>query len=275
MGSVFQRIGFMSGSKIFSVFLGVGCVAAGFVAGRQLGTSPKPTGQGTSRPTAASVVENLKGVSKPMAFAPVPAGVAPTIAPDELEAQVRRLMADASAGIYSSAVHEVVARVAVADIPALLAKLQTGSRQRNWYGVLALLLGRWAEADPTAAMKFAQALKISHERTQAVALVAEAWARRDLPSAFAFAEAMPEGEERNRFWQALLPVVAQQDPARALELAATLAKKQNRDTANFSIFNTWSLENPAAAAAQISRLTPGYQRDNAVQNLASRWAAKD
>ena len=161
----------------------------------------------------------------------------------------------------------------------VLAQLRSLSGQQNFYPVLSVLIPRWAEADPEAALAYAKTLTRTTERQVAFTAVFSGWARRDVDAAMAAVEGLKSNDERRAAWSAILPELAQKSPERALELhLKNLAKGDTQFGYNFgsiqSIFNTWAQTDPAAAAARAMKLT-SRDRDMAVNSIAAQWASKD
>src|SRR5204863_4373512 len=115
--------------------------------------------------------------------------------------------------------------------------------------VLQLLIGRWGEEDPVAALAGAEALPTIMKR-DAISAVLEVWSRMDLNAMMTWAEQLPPGPFRNEAWQQLVGTVAVEDPQRALELSKKLPSGTFRDNSLFPIFSTWAQTDPAGAATR-------------------------
>ena len=93
-------------------------------------------------------------------------------------------------------VGEIAKGIDPADIPqmlAMLSKLPVEIQNSLRYS----LVPRWAEADPRAAMEFANGVKNSNERQQMILGVLRGWAQRDPLAAAAWIQQLPPGRLRN------------------------------------------------------------------------------
>lgn len=124
----------------------------------------------------------------------------------------------------------------------------------------AMLISRWAEADPQSALAYAQA----QENGTANWLLPEVittWAEHDSVAATAWVMA------RDRALQSLVPVLAEADPKRALDFLRTLPAA---DPALYaSVFSILANADPAKAAQQAMQLPAGDSRVAALQLIAS------
>ncbi|MEO7167884.1 MAG: hypothetical protein ABI016_12740, partial [Chthoniobacterales bacterium] len=72
-------------------------------------------------------------------------------------------------------------------------------REKSFY--LAMLIARWAEGEPQAAVNYAQTTGNAADRKVTVAAAVRAWAEKDATAAQAWAMQMPPGQERDRALQ--------------------------------------------------------------------------
>jgi hypothetical protein len=163
-------------------------LAGGFFAGRSSpagppagATQPKSTAPATT-PTPAIAKRTAKesrSADSPTANATASSGSAPRSL-DEIVAKLRQAITDPNFSRSGQNLFEAMQHLAPADIPTVLDQLKAPTGQRNFYAVLSVLMPRWAESDPAAALAYAQALPRANERQMALAAVFSGWARRDV-----------------------------------------------------------------------------------------------
>ncbi len=172
-------------------------------------------------------------------------------------------------------VGEIAKGIDPADIPqmlAMLSKLPVEIQNSLRYS----LVPRWAEADPRAAMEFANGVKNSNERQQMILGVLRGWAQRDPLAAVAWIQQLPPGRLRNEAPGAVMRALAEKDPEAALALLKTGKADRGFSYGPYSeLFDTWAGNDPATAAAKAGELKNPQQRQQAYQNIARRWAEKD
>ena len=239
-------------------------LAGGYFAGRgALPAAPQIGKAATAPPTTASTPAVAKKAAKESRGSdPARANPSTSNAPrslDEIVAKLRQAMADPNYMRVGQGIFEAAQHLAPADIPAVLAQLKGQSAQRNFYAVLTALMPRWAEADPEAALAYAQALTRVNERQMALAAVFSGWARHDVEAAIAAVERLKSSDERRGAWAAILPELAQTSPERALELHQKHAQGGSQYGVTYGlgsvhgIFHAWAQNDPAGAAAKAMR----------------------
>src|SRR5690242_3645156 len=147
---------------------------------------------------------------------------------------------------------KMLADVDVADIPQLLAFVDKNlSRQMQW-GLRYQLLQRWAGADVSAAMAYANQLTNRQERETAIGIVAAAWTKQDSAAAIAWLKQLPRNRFRDQILNSILTPLSQTDPQSALDLAQSLdgMNSQRWGWGVPSIFATWAAKDPLTAAAK-------------------------
>ncbi|MGI8964767.1 MAG: hypothetical protein ACR2H1_01625 [Limisphaerales bacterium] len=108
------------------------------------------------------------------------------------------------------------------DVPKIFPLIDTipAGGVRNDF--LKRILARWAETDPIAAMKKAQAERIGEND------VLQVWAEHDLAGATAWWKQLPPGQIRNQTMHLLISLWAKDNPQNALALIETLPPGQNK-----------------------------------------------
>ena len=151
-------------------------LAGGYVAGRG-GPAPVASvpGKAAVSPAATTLMPaSAKKAAREARGAETTLASTSSNAPrslDEIVAKLRLAMNDPRSMRTGQEIFEAIQNLAPSDIPAVLAQLKGGSAQRNFYAVLMALMPRWAEADPAAALAFAQSLTRTNERQMAVGAV--------------------------------------------------------------------------------------------------------
>ncbi|HEY1582135.1 MAG TPA: hypothetical protein VGF73_03435, partial [Chthoniobacterales bacterium] len=162
------------------------------------------------------------------------------------------------------------------NIRVVIEQFQKLPAQREKSIYLALLISRWAEGDPQAALTYAQTSGSLSERRLAVTSAVRSWAEKDANAARSWAMQLPPGQERDRALQAVVSSLAESDPAAALAMLDTLPNTTgNRQPFYWPIFSRWATADPVTAAARAVGLPPGSGHDNAIQIVASTWGGQD
>ncbi len=138
-----------------------------------------------------------------------------------------------------------------------------------------LVLSRWAEADPTAALAWAKGRTLYDGRGADIATVFDAWTAKNPAAALAAVRQVDDAKARDEIYQNIFTRLAATDPANALATLRSLPAGQQPLNAYGQIFYTWALQNPAAAAAAAQNLPPSLARNQAMQQLAYGWAQED
>ena len=168
------------------------------------------------------------------------------------------------------------------------------------------LFTRWAEADPHAALAYAQGLTKLGERNQAVAAAIKGWVQKDQDGAVAWLWQLPSGVMKNVAIQSVIINLEETDPKMAIKLAAAQTRVARGQIESMSLSN-WATKdlqgalnyvsqmpespqkiqtlqslidqvaqtNPSCAIGLIDQKLNGSRRDYALQSLASIWGNND
>jgi hypothetical protein len=154
------------------------------------------------------------------------------------------LLAEAGQALDPSLIKE-----ALAEIEAMKdERFQT--RLRN------MLLSRWGESDPKAALAYIQGLNLDGGSFpfDVVKSVISSWAEKDFSAAKAWVEELPPGTYRRRSAMGDLAfALAQKDPAAALSLARSLPGDDGQRFLSGALYG-WSLKDADAAIAYAVQL---------------------
>ena len=137
-----------------------------------------------------------------------------------------------------------------------------------------LLIARWVQTDPEAALNFAN----SNRGFEYVADdVYESLASVDLQSALDRARAIPESNLRYMALRGVLSFMAESDPAGALAIAQSLGDFPGNEALSSVIYRQWAAIDPQAAALQAmqSGATGGSGWQSPLAQVARTWASED
>jgi len=208
--------------------------------------------------------------------------------------------------------HRFVLGIPAREIVAAVSRveeLQSGSPTVYGRELLSRLARRWAEADATAASKWALALASRDERRDTLTGIAGAWGKAAYNDAAAWAKALPPGQEREAALGAIVAeAVYSNAPLPALELAVAMDATVERDNLIARAAGVWATQDgesatawartvsdqtlrsmvlaevaisraeldPAGAATlAVTGLPPGETRQRAVIGVLQRWMLVD
>ena len=141
-------------------------------------------------------------------------------------------------------------RETLAEVEAMKGDERFRSQLRN------MLLSRWGESDPRAALTYVQGLNLDGGSFpfSAVTSVISSWAEKDFTAAKAWVEGLPPGTYRRRSAMGDLAfALAQKDPAAALSLARSLPGDDGQRFLSGAL-NGWCLKDAEAAIAYAVQL---------------------
>jgi len=213
-------------------------VAAAFLAGLAIGRYTIPYLQNRSGPVSLqinSLGENSAPVRLigPAAALPLPlASAQPGSAPVTAETIISGLK-NAMAGpsdrhSYLEAT-KLIDGIDPKNMRPVINAIQVLPNQREKSIYLSMLVARWAEGEPQAALAYAQTTGPASDRRLMVSAAVRAWAEKDANGANAWVLQLPPGQERDYASQAVVSSLAETDPQAALTMLQTLPTAgQNR-----------------------------------------------
>jgi hypothetical protein len=149
---------------------------------------------------------------------------------------------------------EAIQTLNPSQIRETLAEVEAMKDYRLRSQLRGMLLSRWGESDPKAALAYAQGLGSSMENLGEIRSVMRSWGAKDFPAAKAWLEGLPAGPLRNDVLESLAFGLAQKDPAAALSLARSLPGDDGQRFLRGAI-NAWCLQDADAAFAYVAKLT--------------------
>jgi hypothetical protein len=137
-----------------------------------------------------------------------------------------------------------------------------------------LLVARWVQSDPEAALNFANT---NHGFEYVADDVFESLASVDLQSAFDRAKGIPESNLRYMALRGVLSFMAESDPAAALTIAQSLGDFPGNESLASVIYRQWATVDPQGAALQAMQtgLTGGGWGQSPLAQVARTWASED
>jgi len=159
-----------------------------------------------------------------------------------------------------------------------------------------MLLSRWGESDPKAALDYAYAKGLFLENASfggvygdggfeinglSITPLFDSWFKKDFPAAKAWVEGLPaESDFRKGLWPSLAFALAQRDPVAALSLARTISNDQGggdfsrRNSISGAIVG-WSLKDTDAALAYVGQLPDDRNKISILRSMSIALAKKD
>ena len=136
-----------------------------------------------------------------------------------------------------------------ADFAPALALVEKSGARNPRDSLRGMLLAKWAQTDPAAALASANTVSNKSSREMAIMSVVNGWAEKDAVAATAWAQQLPPGQLRNQALGAVTGELAAVDPAAAFDLMkSTGANNAWRWGGLHQIFSSWVEKDPAAAS---------------------------
>lgn len=253
--------------------IGLSALFVGIAFGRWGATPPRPVTQ-----TVVSTQSSAPNDSR------TTTGAAQRIEPlgrTEKQTSSSHPNPDALAGILTDgnsserlhALTDFIDHLAPGDFAAamLVARKLPGGPDRDL--ATRLLVARWAELDPEAALGFAAKHK---EFGQITSDIFQQLAGSDLTSALTRAQAITDPGLHYQALRGALGVMALSDPAGALRLAAAAGEVPHTEPLTQAIYRQWSQTDPTAAAAAAAQDSSGGEGwRSPLGQVIRTWADQD
>ncbi len=182
--------------------------------------------------------------------------------------------AETDSDLRSEALERAVESVSDAELPALLDSLALDANPAAAQMSL-LLVRRWAENDPAAAVAWTSQIPENPGRRAALEQVAIAWANTDLPSATSWVQALPENEGKHAAILGLAYETARTEPVAALDLTSSLPPTQERDDLLIHAVSQWAGTDSTTAAAWALEVADPTLRERLVAAVVIALADQD
>ena len=213
-----------------------GTLAAGWLIGYVMGD-----GGGAAAPGGKGAASSGAHSAETIALAPAANAVIPQDLPKATAEEERHSETSILSALRETNdlrrmhdLYDVIGKMSPGEVSSAisLAQRMTGQDRDT---LLPMLVGKWAETDPQAAVKFALGLD-RNARFGATRAAMNIWAASDPQAAMAWAQALPPGDQRNSALYGLVATVAKRDPAAAMQFIATLPKDQFLSHSDSNIF---------------------------------------
>ncbi len=155
----------------------------------------------------------------------------------------------------------------------------------KWLGALAtqdltgntgrLLLRRWVELDPAAAVNWLEKLSDPGVRQELVDVAAVAWSEKDMPNTLIWVESLPDGATKHQALTDLGYEVARVDPVDALQIASQLPASDHTDGLLLHSLAQYASSDPQQSQQLALSLRQGPLRDEALSTVATVQAKQD
>ena len=138
-----------------------------------------------------------------------------------------------------------------------------------------LLLRRWVELNPTAAVNWVTQLDDASARADLFDTAAIAWSQKDLPNALTWVESLPENATKHQALTDLGYEVARIDPVNAMQIATQLPAGENADALLLHALAQFASMDPSQSQQLALSLPAGPLRDRALATVATVQASQD
>jgi len=175
--------------------------------------------------------------------------------------------------VYSE-VSDLIENLDPKDVRPVIDAIQHLPSQRERNTFTSMLIARWAEGDPQGALSYAQTEDVA-KNGGLVAEVVGTWAEHDSAAAMAWVTQTPPGQERNGALQSLVSALVEKDRQGALSFVQALPAADQTAALYSPIFSGWASADPVTAGQRALQLPAGPIRDMALQVVGSRWSEQN
>ena len=178
---------------------------------------------------------------------------------------------------FMALLSEAVQSLDPSQIKEALAEVEAMKDERFQTRLRNMLLSRWGESDPKAALTYIQGLNLDGGSFpfKVVKSVISSWAEKDFSAAKAWVEGLPPGTYPRRSAMGDLAFgLAQKDPAAAVSLARSLPSDQGYEVLIQAIY-AWCLKDADTAIAYVAQLPAGAKKILTLQSMVFTLAKKD
>ena len=247
-------------------------VAAGAVLDRGLNQRPNsPSGQHNETVTSQAVASNPTVAEAETKIGPATKSEPPANA--SRAKSLNTILAERDPRQRAKDLQALISGLNRSDFADVLKRVQRipGNNERELAS--RLLIARWVQDDPEAALNFANS---NHGYEYVADDVFESLASVDLQSALDRAKAIPESNLRYMALRGVLSFMAESDPAAALTMAQSLGDFPGNESLTGVIYRQWATVDPQAAALQAMQSGMGGSGwQSPLAQVARTWAADD
>ena len=166
----------------------------------------------------------------------------------------------------------LISSMSEAEVCQWLAKLTNQDLTAN---TGRLLIRRWVELDPSAAVNWVTQLNDAGVRQELVDVVAVAWSGKDLPNALAWVESLPEDATKHQALADLGYEIARVDPISAMQIATQLPASDYANGLLLHALAQYASLDPAQSQQLVLTLPTSSFRDQALAIVATMQAQQD
>ena len=112
------------------------------------------------------------------------------------------------------------------NVRPVIDAVQALPNRRKKKMLVAMLFSRWADADPQAAIAYAQTAGTISERTMMITAAVRSWTEKDANAAQAWVLQLAPGQEREHAMQAVVSALSEKNPQAALALLQSLPEHE-------------------------------------------------
>ena len=158
------------------------------------------------------------------------------------------------------------------DFEEAVAHFRSLGMTQDRMGEYSLLLTAWAQADPLAALTYAEKNTTSG---YAQDMILTSWASTDLDAALRWAKNNRTGDEPNPYLPGIIRGISQSDPARATELLTGMPRSEERAKGLDFLMPQLLARGADATHNWIASLTDDSLRNGAIQRATGKLADAD
>lgn len=166
----------------------------------------------------------------------------------------------------------LISSMSEAEVCQWLAKLTNQDLTAN---TGRLLIRRWVELDPSAAVNWVTQLNDDGVRQELVDVIAVAWSGKDLPNALAWVESLPEDATKHQALTDLGYEMARVDPINAMQIATQLPASDYANGLLLHALAQYASLDPAQSQQLVLTLPTSSLRDQALAIVATVQARQD
>ncbi len=236
--------------------------------------SPKPPPVSSATPAVTFPTPSITATPRIAAVAADSLVSSSELSASQVISQIKAALAHSGRQQVYAAITKVTDAISEKNVRDVLAFVQTLPQQDKSM-LVPLLVGRWAELDPKAAVAYAESFPAGSFRNWALNSAISGWAERDSAAATTWAQQLPPGPARDQAMQTIISALADKDPQAALTFLQNLPANRKRQNLYWPIFSRWTMNDPLAAAERAAQLPAGTSRDTALQVVGSNWANQE
>jgi RNA polymerase sigma factor (sigma-70 family) len=137
-----------------------------------------------------------------------------------------------------------------------------------------LLMARWAQSDPNAALAWIKTKDPDHRETDYIELF-QTWVTLDPEAALAGLKQLNNQWDKVNAAGWMLGGLAETNPQEAMSLLQEMPANEQHVGLRYRMFSQWATADPVAAATAAENMPPSFGRTAALEGTAMAWAMQD